>query len=72
MSDLEAQLLAAHTAGDDTALIGLYTQAADYTADVDTECFFLTHAYVFALEQADPRAPTLRARLIAHGRESVD
>ncbi len=72
MSDLDAQLLAAHAAQHDPALVGLYTQAADAASDVDSECFFLTHAYIFALEQGDARAPALRARLIAHGRETPD
>jgi hypothetical protein len=39
---------------------------------VDAKCFFLTHAYIFALEQADTRAPSLRAQLISHGRETRD
>ncbi len=72
MSGLDARLLAAHAAGDDAALVGLYTQAADAAANVDTECFFLTHAYIFALEQGDTRADALRARLISHGRETLD
>ena len=72
MSDLNAQLLAAHDAQDSAALIALYTDAADGAGDVDTACFFLTHAYVFALEQGDSRATPLRARLIHHGRETPD
>ena len=71
MSALDAQIIAAHDAGDHTALVTLYTQAADAIEprDVDAACFFLTHAHVFALEAADPRTPELRARLIKHGRE---
>jgi hypothetical protein len=72
MSDLDAQLLAAHAAQDDAVLVGLYTQAADAAPDVDSECFFLTHAYIFALEQGDALAPALRARLIEQGRETPD
>lgn len=72
MSDLNARLLAAHAAEDHAALIALYSQAADAAADIDTACFFLTHAYVFALEQGDARAPDLRAQLIQHGRETPD
>lgn len=71
MSDLNAQLLAAHAAGDTPTLIRLYTAAADQAEqqDLDAACFYLTHAYVFALELGDAACPTLRARLVAHGRE---
>ena len=32
-------------------------------------CFFLTHAYIFALDVGDPRARALHLRLKAQGRE---
>jgi hypothetical protein len=67
---LEAQLLAAHEGDDRAALVRLYTEAADITNDVDAACFFLTYAYVFALEMGVPEASTLHARLKAHGREA--
>lgn len=70
MSVSDDDLLAAHACGDTGALITLYTQAAEAAADVDTACFFLTHAHVFALELGDARAADLRARLVAHGRET--
>lgn len=70
MSDLQSRLLRAHEAGDTCALIALYTEAADAAPDIDAACFFLTHAYVFALEAGDPRAQTLRQRLIDAGRET--
>ncbi len=66
---LEAQLLAAHAGDDRFALIRLYTQAADITNDLDAECFFLTYAYIFALEAGAAEAEILHARLKAHGRE---
>ena len=69
---LDDALIAAHTAGDHTALIGLYSDAAAQTPDLDTACFYLTHAFVFALEAGDARAGPLRAQLAAHGRESAD
>jgi hypothetical protein len=72
MNGLETRLQAAHEARDHTALIGLYTQAADGAPDDDTACFFLTHAYVFALEQGSDAAAALRARLVAQGRETAD
>lgn len=67
--DLNARLLAAHEGDDRFALIRLYTEAADMANDLDAECFFLTYAYIFALEMGAPEADALRARLIAHGRE---
>ncbi|SLN60133.1 hypothetical protein [Pseudooctadecabacter jejudonensis] len=66
--DLNAALLAAHDAGDATTLVGLYTRAADIAADTDTACFFLTQAYIFALEVGDTRAGALKRRLSAEGR----
>lgn len=66
---LEDRLAAAHEAGDLPALVAVYTDAADRAADMDAACFFLTHAYVFALEAGDARAAGLRARLAAAGRE---
>jgi hypothetical protein len=70
MTSLDAQLLAAHAAGDHDTLVGLYDRAAQEAPDIDTACFFLTHAYVLALEQGDARAVALRAQLEAHGRET--
>lgn len=68
MSDLNADILKAHARGDGRALVSLYIQAADQTNDVDTACFFLTYAYIFALELGHPEARDLHARLAAHGR----
>jgi hypothetical protein len=70
MSDLDERLLAAHAAGEDARLVELYTEAADTATDQDAACFFLTHAYVFALEQNHPALEELRRRLVAAGREA--
>lgn len=67
-SKLNAALIAAHARGNHRALVTLYTQAADAAHDVDQRCFYLTHAYVFALEQGHPDADALHARLAAEGR----
>lgn len=70
--DLDARLLVAHEMNDQGALVGLYTQAADMreaSGDVAAASFYLTHAYVFALDLGDARARGLHARLKAHGRE---
>ena len=70
MSDaLDARILAAHDADDRRALVRLYAQAADIANDVDAECFFLTYAYIYALEMGAPETEDLYARLKAHGRE---
>lgn len=67
--DLDARMIAAHAARDQAALIALYTQAANEANDLNAACFFLTHAYVFALEAGAPDRAALHARLVAHGRE---
>lgn len=68
MTDLNTQILTAHAAGDGPALVGLYTQAADAAPTLDTACFFLTNAYIFALEHGHPDTAYLHARLAEHGR----
>jgi hypothetical protein len=68
-SDLDAAMISAHAARDQAALISLYTQAADAANDLDAACFYLTHAYVFALEAGAAQARALHARLLRHGRE---
>lgn len=68
MTDLNDRLLAAHDAGDRAALVDLYAQAADSTDDIDAACFYLTHAYVFALELGHPDTGALHARLKHHDR----
>lgn len=67
---LDARLLAAHAADDRSALVGLYTQAADGAENEGACGFFLTQAYVFALDTNHPTRPCLRARLVAMGREN--
>ncbi|MEY1555198.1 hypothetical protein AB3Y40_06140 [Yoonia sp. R2331] len=68
MTSLDDSLLAAHASGDHWALVNLYLQAADQANDLDASCFYLTHAYVFALEQNHPAQNDIRARLRRHGR----
>ena len=65
-------MLAAHAHGDLGALIELYTQAADLSEqaqNIDAACFYLTHAYIFALDAGAAEARDLHARLKARGRE---
>ena len=70
-ADLQAALLAAHAAGDRAELVRLYGEAADAAeteGDIDRAAFFLTHAWIFALEAGDAAAPELKHRLAAWGR----
>lgn len=68
MSDIDARLLIAHAADDKAALVTLYAEAADQAVDVNAACFYLTHAYVFALELGHGDVAALHARLAQHGR----
>lgn len=65
---LQDRLLDAHARDDRAALVALYTEAADGAGDLDAACFFLTHAYIFALEVDDPTTDALYQRLHAEGR----
>lgn len=70
--DLDAALLAAHADDDKPALVRLYTEAgnrAEVAGRADAAGFYLTHAYVFALDTGLPAAQQLHARLKAAGRE---
>ncbi|MWB77495.1 hypothetical protein GLS40_05610 [Pseudooceanicola sp. 216_PA32_1] len=67
--DLDAALLAAHAADDRAGLVTLYETAA-HGAPAEAQSFFLTQAYVFALETGHPRAAPLRAALVARGAET--
>ena len=68
---LERALLSAHDAGDTEKLVHLYTFAGDRAEqrkDVDAACFYLTHAFVFALESGASEAVQLNMRLADYGR----
>ncbi len=70
MSALDERLIAAHEARDNGLLVDLYLQAAQETQETEAVAFFLTHAYVFALEAGLVEAPVLRQRLIDMGCET--
>lgn len=70
MSCLDSELIAAHEAEDNALLVRLYTQAASDAGNTDAAGFYMTHAYIFALEAGLPQAPELRQRLIDMGRET--
>ena len=62
-------IIKAHNENDNWNLVSLYTQAANRANSPDLESFFLTQAYVFALEQDHPAQPRLKSRLVVFGRE---
>ncbi len=69
---LDETLLAAHAAQDKSMLVSLYHQAGDHMLDlgnIDAACFYLTHAYIFALDTNDPSAGAIHRILASHGRE---
>jgi hypothetical protein len=69
---LDRLLIAAHEQDDSAALVQLYTEAADQAetaGDVQATCFYLTHAFVFALQSGDRAADPLNLRLFNYGRE---
>ena len=51
-----------------TGLYALVADKAEASDDIDSAAFFLTHAWIFALERGDERAEALRARLANWGR----
>lgn len=67
--DLDKRLLAAHAARDKSALVSLYAEAAATASDDTARGFYMTHAYVYALEIGDARATELHKNLKAMKRE---
>lgn len=68
---LNQGLLIAHDRQDTEALVRLYTLAGDRAetrGDIDAACFYLTHAFVFALESGAVEADDLNRRLADYGR----
>jgi len=71
-ADVDTALLAAHAANDKPALVRLYRQAGEMMlarGEVNAGCFYLTHAYIFALDCGAAEASQIHQTLIAHGRE---
>jgi len=72
LADLDAALLSAHHLNDREALVALYQKAGQTCLSqnqVDAGCFYLTHAYIYALEQGQAEAADIHALLVLHGRE---
>ena len=68
-SSLDEQLLAAHASQDTSALVQLYLEAAEMASGDTARGFYLTHAYVFALEINHPTKSDIHTTLCALGRE---
>ena len=68
MQTLDDTLIAAHETSDFWALVALYEQAADVAPQRDAACFYLTQAYVFALDTNHPARSRIFDRLKAEGR----
>lgn len=71
LEEIERRLLLAHEANDSRQLVQLYTEAANYletVKNIDATCFYLTHAFVYALELGLSEAAGLNKRLVAYGR----
>lgn len=71
LQELDKHLLQAHADNDVPALIRLYHEAAEraeQNQDLDAACFYLTHAFVFALEYGAPEADELNRKLYERGR----
>ena len=71
MDAAERELMQAHARGDGRAVALAYLDAADLAArsgDEGRAAFFLTHAWVFALEAGDPLAGDCHLRLVRMGR----
>lgn len=69
---LNAALINAHEHGDVARLISLYKTAGEgceHVGDIDAACFYLTHAFVFALEEGADDAVALSQKLAHYGRE---
>jgi hypothetical protein len=71
---LDRQLLEAHARADTESLIRLYVEASEHAEARQQEeaaGFYLTHAFVFALEAGVPEAADLNRRLAEQGRAQL-
>ncbi len=70
----EQQLQQAHEVGDTAVLSELYGNAANQheaNGDIDSACFYLTQAYIFALDAGLPSAAEYNERLTRYGRDEL-
>ncbi len=71
-TELNSRILDAWSRGDGQLLAELYSEAGNSLLDSGLEnegCFYLTQAYILALENGLDSAAALHAKLVKHGRE---
>ena len=71
-TELNSRILDAWSRGDGQLLAELYSEAGNSLLDSGLEnegCFYLTQAYILALENGLDTAAALHAELVRHGRE---
>ena len=71
-NDLDSDIRQAHANSDANALVRLYTRLADLkeaAGEIDAACFFLTHAFVYALEDGADEQYAIQERLRGYDRE---
>ncbi|MCE2522764.1 MAG: hypothetical protein J4F49_06045 [Rhodobacteraceae bacterium] len=71
-TELNSRILDAWSRGDGQLLAELYSEAGNSLLDSGLEnegCFYLTQAYILALENGLDTAAALHADLVRHGRE---
>ena len=66
---LHHAIMRAHAADDRAGLVQLYTRAATASDDINAKCFYLTYAYIYALELGHESAGRLQHELKQYGRE---
>ena len=72
LDELNRQIIQASRTGDGDRLAELYLLAGREFIDserINTGCFFLTQAYIFALEAGLESSREILSILIAHGRD---
>ena len=68
---LDDALIQAHAQGDKIALVALYREAASKTSEGRAKRFYLTQAYIFALEIGTTEVARLKADLVHLGADSA-
>ena len=71
-TELNSRILDAWSRGDGQLLAELYSEAGNSLLDSGLEnegCFYLTQAYILALENGLDSAAALHAKLVKHGSE---
>jgi hypothetical protein len=72
LAGLDHEILAAHACANTARLPALYRRAGEAMLEggnTDAGCFYLTHAYIYALEAGHVMARELHEILVSHGRE---